>query len=62
MLDDFFPGRPSVYDLASFIVMALILCVVIGIHLKQIKHARLIEKVSKFTGIAITPDKDDSSV
>lgn len=54
---EIFDTEPSIYDLASFSVIVLLLCVIFGIHFRQMRHARSIDRLVKFTGVEGTEDK-----
>lgn len=51
MLEELMNGKPSVYDVSSFVAIVLLLCVVFGVHLRQIRHNRAIADLKKILGV-----------
>jgi hypothetical protein len=47
MFDAFFRDTPTIYDLASFVIIILLLIVVISMHLRQMTHARVIRGLTE---------------
>lgn len=51
MLEELMNGKPSIYDVSSFVAIVLLLCVLLGVHLRQIRHNRAISELKKALGM-----------
>lgn len=51
LISAFFEGRPTVYDLASYIIVVCLLIVVLSIHIRQMRHARKIKLLMQIIGV-----------
>lgn len=45
VVQQFFAGTPTIYDLASYVIVVCLLIVVISIHLRQRRHAAKIARI-----------------
>jgi len=52
-MNHYFATPPSFYDLASFVICVIILLVVIGIHLRQMKHARKLAELEGLVNVLL---------
>lgn len=45
VVNEFLDGNPSVYDVASYVVVVVLLITVISMHFRQMRHARAIREL-----------------